>query len=306
MGTLTRLRDSAPIPLISSALVGRAASAWLRLDGPFASNDHAQLWFRDQAWMLKDAGSKNGTFVDGCPLQPGRAVVLACGARIAFGELEPSYQVADVEPPRPIAQDVVTNEIIVGDADGVALPEASRPVALLHRGSGGWLFESSSGEVEEVEDLETVRVAARLFRLFLPGVSSPTPELDTSFSLRNARFRFRLGKKDADVAVEVLFQGREIARLESCEYGALLLALARAQLADRSCSPDQRGWRSVAELCEILGMNAPALDVATYRARKSMAATRLLGAAGLIEVKRGWRRLGPDTIELIGSNGPSR
>ena len=45
--------------------IGRGAEAGFRVDDPSISRSHARLcWERDQ-WRLRDAGSKNGCFVDG-------------------------------------------------------------------------------------------------------------------------------------------------------------------------------------------------------------------------------------------------
>jgi hypothetical protein len=298
MGSLVRMRDSKSVALPSSALVGRAATCWLRLEGRFASSEHAKLWFTGQTWTLRDLGSKNGTFVDGQRLEVGASVVLSPGSRIGFGEVEPGYEVRDVDPPRAMAQDVESGEVIEGERDLLALPGEDMPQLVLYPGASSWLSESDAGEVRQVEDLDVVRVDSRVFRLYLPGSIDATPMVDVAFSLQNASFRFSVSRDEERVAIDLMLRGREVARLESGEYGYLLLTLARARQEDGHRPPDERGWRSVDELCRMLRVDAAALNVAIHRARKRVAGTRLVGAPAVVEVKRGARRLGTERIEV--------
>jgi hypothetical protein len=298
MATLLRIRDAHAIPLPSSALVGRAATCWVRLDGRFASNEHAKLSFTGQTWTLRDLGSKNGTFVDGQRLEIGRVIVLTPGARIGFGEMEPAYEVAEVDPPRTLALDLETNEVVCGERDLLALPGDERPEVVLYPGPDAWIAESAEGQTRQVEDLEVLRVDARVFRLFLPGSLDATPMVDIAFTLQNAGFRFSVSRDEERVTVDLMLRGSEVARLESGEYGYLMLTLARARHADRELPPSERGWRSVDELCQMLRVDASALNVAIHRARKRVAGTGLAGAPGIVEVRRGARRLGTDRIEL--------
>jgi hypothetical protein len=304
MATLIRLRDSVAIPLTSSSMVGRSSTCWVALHEPFASSEHAQLSFNEEGWALKDLGSKNGTFVDGRTIEAGKPVLLVPGARIGFGDATPTFELRDVEPPGPIAQNLESGAIITGDGRVVALPGDDRPEAVLYQGLGGWVVEADSGRVATVENRQVVRVGVDLFRLFLPDAVTATPVLDLEFTLRNADLRFAVGEGVDHVELEVRFRGREIVRLESGGYGRVLLDLARARLADRSVSPEQRGWRSVDELCDRNSVDPIGLNVAIYRARKRLASTKLLGALNVVEVKRGMRRLGTDRIEIVGSSLP--
>jgi hypothetical protein len=298
MGCLIRLHDRTPVALPSSALIGRAATCFVRLDGRFASSEHAKLSFTGQTWTLRDLGSKNGTFVDGARLEVGASIVLSPGQKIGFGEIEPGYEVWDVDPPRALAQDVESGEVITGERDLLALPAEDRPHLVLYPGPNGWLSESEAGEVGSVEDLAVVRVDERVFRLYLPGSVDATPMVDVAFTLSNASFRFSVSRDEERVAIDLLLRGREVARLESVEYGYLMLTLARARLEDRDRPLDERGWRSVEELCRMLRIDTATLNVAIHRARKRIAGARLAGAPGVVEVKRGARRLGSDRIEV--------
>ena len=72
------------IPRMPSVAVGRAESADLRLSGsPALSRHHATFHFEGDAASLEDAGSRNGTFVNGRRIDG--AVELASGDRIQIG-----------------------------------------------------------------------------------------------------------------------------------------------------------------------------------------------------------------------------
>lgn len=64
-------------------LVGRAASADVRIDDPRVSRLHARIEMRDDGVYVEDLGSRNGTFVDGEPVVTSRQ--LATGDEITLG-----------------------------------------------------------------------------------------------------------------------------------------------------------------------------------------------------------------------------
>jgi diguanylate cyclase (GGDEF)-like protein len=72
------------IPRTPSVVVGRSEGADLRLSGsPSLSRHHATFRFEGDAATLEDAGSRNGTFVNGRRID--RALLLESGDRIQLG-----------------------------------------------------------------------------------------------------------------------------------------------------------------------------------------------------------------------------
>lgn len=65
--------------------VGRAVTADLVLDDPSISKSHAAFQHEGVLWYVKDARSRNGTYVDGRRLGAGERVEIASGAQITFG-----------------------------------------------------------------------------------------------------------------------------------------------------------------------------------------------------------------------------
>jgi len=80
-----------------TARVGRSPDCSVVLEGPVAgvvSTIHAELRFADGAWRIADLGSRNGTFVNGRPVEA--PVVLRAGDVIGFGDSGPRLTVASV------------------------------------------------------------------------------------------------------------------------------------------------------------------------------------------------------------------
>jgi FHA domain len=55
--------------LDGDATMGRAASAQVRVDDPYASSAHARIFRREQFMYIEDMGSTNGTFLNGRQLE---------------------------------------------------------------------------------------------------------------------------------------------------------------------------------------------------------------------------------------------
>ena len=83
-------------------LVERSPSCGLRVSDPHASGEHATVTWTGWHWEIKDLGSRNGTYVDGTKLDPGVAVKLTAGSRIAFGDPERDWEMATDDPPNLI------------------------------------------------------------------------------------------------------------------------------------------------------------------------------------------------------------
>lgn len=75
----------------NSVTVGRARGSDIRLDSPSVSREHAVLRGvpEEGCWCLEDAGSANGTSVDGIPTNRAH---LRGGERIRFGNVEFLFQ----------------------------------------------------------------------------------------------------------------------------------------------------------------------------------------------------------------------
>jgi hypothetical protein len=74
----------------SGITMGRAASADIRVEDPFASAAHARIFPRGQFMYIEDMGSTNGTFLNGRQLRKPEQLKVADVIRI--GDTEYRYQ----------------------------------------------------------------------------------------------------------------------------------------------------------------------------------------------------------------------
>ena len=66
-------------------LIGRSASADLRLDHPTVSERHALVREQDGVWWIEDLGSANGTLLNERPLVPGQSAICKPGDVLIVG-----------------------------------------------------------------------------------------------------------------------------------------------------------------------------------------------------------------------------
>jgi two-component system, NtrC family, response regulator HydG len=144
-------------------LLGRGSDCQIPLPDPLCSRVHARIAVVDDAWMVADSDSRNGTFVNG---QKVTEATLGDGHQVRIGGTELEFHLTEVPPTaegdNPHLTQTLVQNVTVGDTDssGVysALPNAEqvKELMLLHQLSNKLL---GVGEPEEV-----VRVALDLLR----------------------------------------------------------------------------------------------------------------------------------------------
>lgn len=148
-------------------LLGRGSDCQIPLPDPLCSRVHARIAVVDDAWMVADSDSRNGTFVNG---QKVTEATLGDGHQVRIGGTELEFHLTEVPPTAEgdnphLTQTLVQNVTVgVGDGDGDSsgvyseLPNAEqvKELMLLHQLSNKLL---GVGEPEEV-----VRVALDLLR----------------------------------------------------------------------------------------------------------------------------------------------
>ena len=72
MALLQNTRSDRTLLVEPELLIGRSPSAGLCITEPYVSAQHALLRWAGAHWVLKDLGSRNGTFLNGVRLQGGR------------------------------------------------------------------------------------------------------------------------------------------------------------------------------------------------------------------------------------------
>jgi hypothetical protein len=286
------------VPLTARCVIGRSPAAGLVIQERFASAEHARVAYVSDGWELKDLGSKNGTFVDGRRVEPRKPVILGVGARLGFGQPD-GWVLEDDGPPAALATELgtrerfeATNEILVlGGAD------SADAVSVFRAESGAWVSEESDGTKHPVQDGSIVTANGRHYRLELPGPVEATPLAESARTLDHLTLRFVVSRDEEHVEVSVVFGGRP-ERLERRWFGYPWLTLARARRDDQALPLEERGWRSVELLSRMLKIDLNAINVATHEIRRQLASVGVEGAPGVVEVRRGQRRLGIDRLEI--------
>lgn len=280
----------------SRMLVGRSATCFLRLTGTEVSGEHALVLWTGGGWSLRDLGSRNGTYLDGRRIEVGQSHNLVAGTKLAFGRTDHTYTLVDAEAPAPMALELRSRQVVEAQSGLLALSTTDDPeLVIFQQDEGNWVQEAGD-EVKRVVDQEVLYVDGKAWCVFLPDELGVTPLVRAEKTMAATSFSFEVSR-DEEHVVLTLVNGASRVVLESREHHYLLLILARARLKDAALPPAERGWLSKEELQRMLRMRSNALNVAVHRARQQLADAGLVGAATIVEVRRGLRRFGTDRFE---------
>ncbi len=103
MATLERIKTARRHKLDSRSLIGRSRMNHLIVPDRQVSGEHALIYWNGVSWLIRDMGSRNGTFVDGTRLQPSVPHTLHESSLVAFGNERDVWRVLDLSPP-PISE----------------------------------------------------------------------------------------------------------------------------------------------------------------------------------------------------------
>src|SRR5580658_576262 len=128
MGSIRNLLSGKTQLLEPDYLIGRAPTSALRPSHRYVSAQHAAIRWNGSEWELRDLGSRNGTFLDGLRLKPGKEYPIRAGAKIAFGKLlEEQWELMDASGPDVMAVPVDGGDPVLLDGDLLALPSNDDP-----------------------------------------------------------------------------------------------------------------------------------------------------------------------------------
>ena len=278
-------------------LVGRSPSCFMRCATPEVSGEHALVQWAQDRWVVRDLGSRNGTYLDGRRLEVGVAATLQVGSKLAFGDPAATFTVLQLEPPAAVAVELSSRRVVESSSGLLAMPSADEPEVVIFQADDGTWMKESKDEAEPVADQEVLHLGQQAWCLFLPGPDTVTPLVHSQLSLSSVTFRFQVSRDEEHVVLE-LAEGTHTVPLEPREHHYVLLTLARQRAGDAGLPRAERGWIDTDDLQRMLRMRANALNVAIHRARAQLAEVGMMGAAGVVEVRRGLRRFGSDRLEI--------
>ncbi|MCK6551558.1 FHA domain-containing protein [Myxococcota bacterium] len=297
---LRALDDGREVSSPARLRIGRASDSGLMIPRAFVSLEHATVRWSGDAWEVRDLGSRNGTFVDGKPITPGQAVVIDVGARLAFGDPDEAWLVVEADPPAILAER--DDGAFVAGRDGLlVLPSVDAPdVSIYQDTDGRWRAERDDGTHTPIDDGARITAGGATWTVQLPAIFEGTPALQTSPTLDAISLRFAVSADEEQVRIGVVHRGR-VTPLDPAWHGYVLLTLARIRQSARHLPVDERGWVDRDKLLAMLRMDTNSLNVAIHKAREQLLAAGVLGAAGVVEVRRGQRRFGTDHFEILRS-----
>lgn len=297
MGWIEEKKSGGRRRLAPRVLVGRSRQADLCLPGSWVSGEHAVIAWDGAEWKIRDLGSRNGTTVDGRPLESRSDRVMRRGAVVAFGQVEEQWVLADTSPPIPMG---VADDQCVQAIDRVlTLPDDEHPQVTVYRDGDRWLAEKGDDEQEEVTDRDALVVDGRIWRLRLPEAREITKAHIGSRRLADFRLELAISRDEEVVQVRLLGDSHRII-LEPRTHHYLLVVLARHALDQRAAglSMAEAGWLDPEELSRMLRLGRTSINVYIHRIRGQVADVGIFDGKNIIERQPGTFALRVAPIEI--------
>jgi FHA domain len=306
MGAIREATTGRIRALEADHLIGRSYRCSLRLEESSVSGEHASLRWTGGTWVIKDLGSRYGTFLNAQPLQPGIPVTVQPEARLAFGREKGTWVVTDSGPP----------EVMIVPADGgaallrrdgvIAIPSVDKPAAIVfQRKDGTWVLERD-GRVEPVNAQSPFFLAGDAWRLCN---TSPLEETSMSgdgreaMALEEIRLQFRISRNEEHVNLAASWCDR-VVELGARSHHYVLLTLARLRLEETRCGEPTAGagWIDQEALLKLLRLGPERLNLDIFRARRQFGAAGFTPGAGIVERRSATKEMrigvGDITIEI--------
>lgn len=286
-------RDGTEQTLPGRCILGRSANATVRLDDPRVSGEHARITWTGRHWEIRDLGSRNGTWVDGRRLEAGQQSKLYQGVKLGFADPGCAWELIDASGPAACARNLVEGDLHSA-ADGLlALPPGDEPRLVVYEDIDGRWVGEHDGEPGFVEDGSVVVVDGTSWRLHLPTADDLTIDvMDGQLRLDQIALSFAVSSDEEDVRMSIDHpRGREVVKSRVHHYMLLVLARHRLEDARAGVEPGEQGWLYGDDLSRMLRLEDVRLNVQIFRARKELGELGVSGAAGLIERRKGSKKL---------------
>ncbi len=282
-------RDSDPDTerlLLPHQNIGRGAGCRIVDDDNFVSTSHAEIRWNGNRWWIQDLNSRNGTWVDGRRLAPGRPVPLTKGSRFAIGR--PDNRWVLVCDTAPVAMAEAPDGSLVQSEDGILAlpPDSDEPLLSIYRNHlGEWVVDAESG-TRNVKSGEHIAAGDERWTLHLPDDQIQTmTRVDKVPTPSNVQLLLILDSDDSARDIHLLHEGR-VMPVTSRASSNLLVRLAMARQADNKANgidADEAGWLDQPQLQVEFDLTGNAFNVAVHRLRNVFSRAGLTESSGVIE-----------------------
>ena len=280
--------------LLSEHLIGRGPQCALRLaEKNYVSSQHAVVRWAGNCWEALDRGSRNGTRLDGAPLEPGRAYRLSKGSVLSFGHPEERWTLSDASEPKVMALALASGEAHFEHLGMIGVPSNENPNTTLFQDTdGAWKLEDADGSVHALHDGQTFEANGQRYAFSRPRASDMTAGVDPDTLGEPPTLQFLVSSDEDFVELSLLYDKRSVA-LGSRGHNYLLLTLARQRLADsaNNVPAGSSGWMDKEQLADGLRITPQLIDGEIFRIRKHFASHGLAEAAVIIERRARTRQI---------------
>jgi hypothetical protein len=276
-------------------LIGRSHRCSLQLTEPSVSGEHASLRWTGRAWVVKDLGSRYGTFVNCQPVMPGVPTEVDRGARLAFGREKHTWAVVSDTAPEVMVVPAAGGPALVRHDGMIAIPSAEHPSAVVFQGKDSRWVLDQTGKVEIIREQVPFSVDGALWRLCNTSLLQQTSVAGDgreSMTLDEVELHFQVSRNEEHVQLTANWQGRPI-NFGARAHQYSLLTLARVRLSEQAkgIAAARSGWIDQDELLDLLHVGPEKLSLDIFRARRQFGAAGFAPAAGIVERRSATKEL---------------
>jgi len=282
---------------------GRAPTSTECIREQYISAQHATLRWTGGRWVLRDLGSRNGTYLDGKRIVVGQDEPVGKGTELALGKPgKHKWEIIDDSPPPVMVVPVDGGEPVVLSGDLLALPSDVDPQVTIYRGlEHPWMVERADAATTQITNLQTFHAAGRTWRFCCPESTYQTALATGSQELqvRHLRLGFSVSRDEEHVSLRMTCGGRTV-DMGARNHNYLLLTLARRRIDDtvEGLPETSCGWMYHEDLATGMDLDDSSINLNVYRIRQQFGVAGVVDAANIVERRPRTRQLRIGTAHL--------
>lgn len=275
---------------------GRAPTSTARLDASYVSAQHSSLRWTGSRWVLRDLGSRNGTYLNGERLAFGEERPARLGMKLTFGKPNDSpWELIDDGPPSVMAVPVDGGAPVLLSGELLAVPSDDDPQVTIYRDSETpWLLERADDATTAITNSQTFMAGGRTWRFCCPEAVRDTMLATAQHDLevRHLQLFFSVSRDEEHVALRMTCGGLTF-DMGARSHNYLLLTLARRRIEDTADGLPETscGWLYQEDLARGLHAEPTQLNLEVYRLRQQFGTLGVADAANIIERRPRTRQL---------------